>query len=108
MRSPSGVQVFSARVPTGTLGGDVFVVQAPVVEEEEDTLLSATEGEKSVGKREDSSPPLDWLMFGDLSEECSSWSNIDNWLTPTPEVVGRAVRDLTQTNKKRITKAGWV
>lgn len=97
IRSPSGIMpVFSARVPTGKQGGDVFVVEAPT----EEQLVQAEDGEMIVAgelcgfrpvcmTKKETNQAFDW----DLS------STLDRWLTPKPEVVGQPVQ---------AKREGWV
>ena len=97
VRTPSGVQVFQARVPSGLLGGDVFAVQVPVVSKTKEQA-EHTEG-------------LCGTFVHGLLKNCnnygrnSAWNEIDKLLTPTPEVVGRAVAEVS---KKQGKQSGWV
>lgn len=107
IRSPSGIlPLFAARVPTGKLGGDTFVVQAPT----EEALVQADDGDlvmagalcgirpcacsssSSDTKEKKSSPSL---AATTATNSSSSWQNLsstlDDWLTPTPQVVGLPV-----------------
>ena len=92
--------IFSARVPTGKLAGDVFVVQAPTEEalvQDSDDMLSFSSaccGGAKQNKGKDGAL-VTTSFTASTAEEDYSWTNVsckfDEWLTPIPQVVGRDV-----------------
>ena len=107
IRSPSGIMpVFSARVPTGKYGGDVFTVKAPseehLVQYEDKDPVGSLCGVRpyACGTHHDDKNEFAPTATATNHKETGkptdgSWQNIsytlDAWLTPTPEIVGRPV-----------------
>ena len=82
--------VFTARVPTGKLGGDVFVVRAPT----EEQLVQAEDSDMVVAAELCGFRPT--CLTKKKTDQAFDWNltfMLDRWLTPTPEVVGEPVQE---------------
>ena len=104
VQSPSNVRQFYASVPAGKLAGDVFRVHYRPVEknrnnEDSESFLEDTEFlpcvVPAVVQEEPDNVENDAASAAPTSTENKGWMEwsfaVDNWLTPTPRIVGRPI-----------------